>query len=581
MIQSEKYIIKNVVLTIMLLFIACALSYGQVSVSNNQTVEWYVQNVLAGQGVNITNVQFNGSVANVANQQVGEFSDPTQSIGLGQGLILGSGNVMMAQQPNTGSGSSLGGSGNTGNDPDLASITPNQIWDECVVEFDFVPVGDSISFRYVFASEEYPEYVCGSVNDAFGFFLSGPNPMGGNYVSQNLALVPDPSNPSIYTSTPVSINTVNPGVAGFAGTATNCSSIDPNWTSYNIFYAGNNTSTNYEYDGNTVVLSCKAAVVCNQTYHIKLAIGDGGDDAFDSGVFLEGGSFTSIGVDVSAGILNGDTALYEGCNTAFFAFSRPDTTEDFTVHFEMSGDALNGFDYIEVPDSLVLTAGVFTDTIFIIPYVDGIDENPEVVEMLIIYETCSGNYDTLSAILTISDYDPMIISLPDSLNICNENLVLEPSFEGGLPPVNYLWNTGDTSLNLTLFPTETGDYIVSSFDNCGYPASDTVTVWVQCPIVPPNIFTPNGDGTNEYFIIDQLDGYPNSKLSVYNRWGKLVYENDNYLNDWDGTHFKSGNKLADGVYFYVVEPNSRKYLYNDNKDDELRNRVTGFVHIVR
>lgn len=568
-------------LTIVITFLLINTSYSQVVVSNNQTVEWYIQNVLAGPGVNITNVQFNGGAGTIQNEQVGEFTDATQTIGLGQGLILGSGDVTMAQQPNTGSGSSSGGSGAMGSDADLASITPNQIYDECVVEFDFVPVGDSISFSYVFASEEYPEYVCGSVNDAFGFFLSGPNPSGGNYTAQNLALIPDPNNPAVFTSTPVSINTVNPGVAGSSGSPSNCSAIDPSWSTYSIFYAGNNTSSNYEYDGNTVVLQCKAAVVCNQTYHIKLAIGDGGDSAFDSGVFLEGGSFTSIGVDVSAGILNGDTALYEGCNQAFFAFTRPDTTQDFTVHFEMSGDAQNGYDYQQVPDSLTLQTGVFSDTIFILPIVDGQNEPAETVEMLIIYETCNGQFDTLSALLTISDYDPLFVSLPDSLNICNESVTLTPTTYGGLPPVTYLWNTGDTTIDLTIQPMETGDYIFSSFDNCGYPDSDTVTVWVQCPIAPPNVFTPNGDDHNELFIIENLDDYENSKLTVYNRWGKIVYMNEDYQNDWDGTHYKSGNKVADGVYFFIVEPNSQKYLYNENKDESLRTHVTGYVHIMR
>lgn len=555
--------------------------YSQVVVSNNQTVEWYIQNVLAGAGVNITNVEFNGGAGTSQNEQVGEFTDATQSIGLGQGLILGSGDVTMASQPNTGTGSSSGGSGATGSDTDLASITPNQIWDECVVEFDFVPVGDSISFSYVFASEEYPEYVCGSVNDAFGFFLSGPNPAGGTYNAQNLALIPDPLNPSVYTSTPVSINTVNPGVAGTSGQAVNCSSIDASWASYNVFYAGNNTSTNFEYDGSTVVLECRAAVVCNQTYHIKLAIGDGGDPAFDSGVFLEGGSFTSLGVDVNAGILDGDTALYEGCNGAFFAFTRPDTTTDFTVHFEMSGDAINGFDYDEVPDSLTLAAGVYTDTIFINPYVDGIDENPETVEMLIIYETCNGQFDTISSVLTISDYDPLFVELPDSLNVCEEVVNLNPTYGGGLDPISYLWNTGETSTDISVTPLATGDYIFTATDECGLPASDTVTIWVQCPIVPPNVFTPNGDEDNEYFIIQYLDGYEQSKLTVYNRWGKIVYLNEDYLNDWDGTHYKSGKNLDDGVYFYIVEPNSKKYLYNENKDESLRTHVTGYVHIMR
>ena len=156
---------------------------------------------------------------NVVNAQVGEFVDPNSATGLANGLILGSGDVTMAAQANTGGGSTLGGGTGAGVDADLASLTLNQINDECIVEFDFIPTGDSLVFSYVFASEEYEEYVCGSVNDAFGFFLTGTNPNGANYAATNLALVPDPNNPSVYTTTGVSINTVNPGVAGGNGTA--------------------------------------------------------------------------------------------------------------------------------------------------------------------------------------------------------------------------------------------------------------------------------------------------------------------------------------------------------------------------
>ncbi|MBL4788789.1 MAG: choice-of-anchor L domain-containing protein, partial [Kordiimonadaceae bacterium] len=57
------------------------------------------------------------------------------------------------------------------------------------LEFDFVPQSDSISFNFVFGSEEYLEFVNGGVNDAFGFFISGPNPAGGNFVDQNIAII--------------------------------------------------------------------------------------------------------------------------------------------------------------------------------------------------------------------------------------------------------------------------------------------------------------------------------------------------------------------------------------------------------
>jgi gliding motility-associated-like protein len=571
---------KNI-LSIIALF-SISFSQAQVVVNNNQNVDWYIQNVLAGPGVSVTNVTFNGASGAAPNAQVGEFTDATSSIGLPLGLILGSGDVTMAAQPNLGGSGSLGGGGGVGSDADLAAICPNTVYDECIVEFDFVPVGDSISFSYVFASEEYDEYVCDGFSDAFGFFLTGTNPSGGFYGSQNLALVPDPANPSTYTTTAVNINTINLGIPGSFNSASVCSAVDPNWASYNVFYAGSNVSTNYEYDGNTVVLTCKAAVVCNETYHIKLAIGDGGDGSLDSGVFLEGGSFTSVGVAVDAGIANGDTLLYEGCNTAYFAFTRPDTLVDFTVYFQMAGTATNGFDYLTVPDSLTLGAGVYTDTILIFPISDGAPEPTETVEMLIFYETCSGSFDTITANLLLNDYTSLTASLPDSINICpNEVANLTPQYAGGLGDLNFTWSSGQTTDQISVIPESTQDFTFTVSDACGNPATATTTVWVQCPVIAPNVFTPNSDGNNDFFIVLNLDDYENSKITIYNRWGGVIYMNENYLNNWDGTNYKTGAAVADGVYYYIVEPNSTKYEYSENKKPELNRTFTGYFQLMR
>lgn len=76
---------------------------------------------------------------------------------------------------------------------------------------------------------------------------------------------------------------------------------------------------------------------------------------------------------------------------------------------------------------------------------------------------------------------------------------------------------------------------------------------IECEIVIPNIFTPNSDGTNDVFEITGISSYPNSRLIVLNRWGKVVYENNNYGTPyWNGKHFESGADLADGVYFYEL-----------------------------
>lgn len=62
----------------------------------------------------------------------------------------------------------------------------------------------------------------------------------------------------------------------------------------------------------------------------------------------------------------------------------------------------------------------------------------------------------------------------------------------------------------------------------------------------PNVFTPNGDGINDYFEIEGLQDFPENELMVYNRWGNMVYRSKSYKNDWDGAH------LNEGTYYYIL-----------------------------
>jgi hypothetical protein len=286
------------------------LSKAQVAINNTNTVQNYVQNVLLGGGVTVSNITYNGVNGNLVDAKVGQFTDPSSSIGLSNGMILATGNANVATGPNNnvGAGNSAG-IANSGQDPNLTAITTNTLFDQCIVEFDFVPLGDTLSFNYVFASEEYPEYVCSEYNDVFGFFLTGNNPSGGTYNAFNLARVPTPGVPGSFTNTPVAINTINSGSVGANGTASNCSAVDPSWAAYNIYYVSN-TTNNYQYDGRTVSLPVFALVNCGETYHIKMAIADVGDGAFDSGVFLEAGSFATNGsLDATTAVVPNDILL--------------------------------------------------------------------------------------------------------------------------------------------------------------------------------------------------------------------------------------------------------------------------------
>lgn len=444
-----------------LLFVIVTFSLkAQVTVNNTNTVSWYVQNVLLGTNVSVSNITLNGSPATSQNEMVGEFNDPTVTVGLQNGLIIGTGDVNMASQANTGGGSYLGGTGASGYDPDLVSISSNpNIYDECVLEFDFIPNGDSLSFNYIFASEEYEEYVCSNFNDVFGFFLTGTNPAGGTYNSQNIALVPNPGNPSTYTTTAVAINTVNPGVAGANGSTSTCSAIDPAWASYNVFYQPNTTNT-YEYDGRTVSLPVRVAVNCGETYHIKLAICDVGDAIYDSGVFLEAGSFSSNGVDATQATAPGNVTL---CTT------------DLTMNFS-AGPNPPPYSYWDFGDG----SGTSTQPNPSYTYAD-----------TGYYQVMYVAIDSTSALCVSTDtaYFDVTLSYPEQfsaqLNIpppdpCADSMLVHLEFTGtGADSLFWNLGNGDTysdSTSMDYYYTIQGDYqltmIAYDFD-CNY--TDTIT----------------------------------------------------------------------------------------------------------
>jgi gliding motility-associated-like protein len=70
-------------------------------------------------------------------------------------------------------------------------------------------------------------------------------------------------------------------------------------------------------------------------------------------------------------------------------------------------------------------------------------------------------------------------------------------------------------------------------------------------IKPINLFTPNGDGKNDVLKFNSLDLFKSNKITVFNRWGVIVYQKSGYQNDWGGTY--DGSLLPAGIYFYVLE----------------------------
>jgi hypothetical protein len=225
--------------------------------------------------------------------------DPVPLFGISKGFLLSTGPGLLAEGDNYDTGALGGGYGENGasewsalhggvippanqRDPDLSPIASDDIETFTSLEFDFRPFVDSISFRYVFCSEEFPDYANDIVNDIFGFFVSGPgltDEWGNTGDTINIARFPNGAS--------VTINNSNWGKFGFYNSAST-PQYDAVSPEYHVpVYAG---SSLMEYDGHSIVLTARAKVIPGQWYHLKLAISNVVDAAYGSGVFLEAGS---------------------------------------------------------------------------------------------------------------------------------------------------------------------------------------------------------------------------------------------------------------------------------------------------
>ena len=129
-----------------------------------------------------------------------------------------------------------------------------------------------------------------------------------------------------------------------------------------------------------------------------------------------------------------------------------------------------------------------------------------------------------------------------------------------------------TVLNPKFIATTTTNYVLTVTDALGKcKATADVTVFVVKPVKVPNVITVNGDGANDDWEIENIEGYPNCIIEIYNRWGNLVWKTEGYPKNWDGTNFRNGQVLPDGTYFYII--NLKSQVYNEP--------LTGWVQIIK
>ena len=477
-----------------------------------QSVESILQNHLAGKGVLITGcdcpnvfsapAKFNNQTGNVTYPQIGTFNrNGYTNFPFVSGLVMTTGNVSVAAGPNS-SGGSTSAVSNPYSETQLSSLATSSINGSASLEFDFIAMADEFAFNYIFGSEEYCEYVNSSFNDVFAFFLTGIDPVTFAVTTKNVAIIPGTVN------TPVSINNVNSGNPCGSGGANTA------------YYINNPSGNGVEYDGYTTSLAAQAVILSCQTYHMKLAVANVGDNSLDSGVFLEEGSFYSPHVQIDElwdSPDYGDT-LIQNCREMDLVFSidRPMLTSNTSIIINASGSALLGQDYIMTkPDGTHIST---EDNTFFFPEGDTVQMvhvkmlptahfpqgvNTKSVVLYVVTQGCTGNgnlmpyfhvEDTIYMWLRAND---TIMLRDTAITVCEQLDSIAVELVRGTQPLTYQWLTEDgdpdpagivtpDSLATACEITQSRNYKVVAHDqwNCMKDTADA-----QVTIVPKPEFT--------------------------------------------------------------------------------------------
>ncbi len=153
-----------------------------------------------------------------------------------------------------------------------------------------------------------------------------------------------------------------------------------------------------------------------------------------------------------------------------------------------------------------------------------------------------------------------------------------PLINGSLTLIADLTPATDTSFIHEGMPGLAGCYVVTAYDSVGNESSFSNKVCLDidlCPVYTlPNVFTPNSDQTNDFFIPFPYHSVEKIDMFIYNRWGQLVFETHDPDILWDGRDRQSGNMCSDGVYFYMCD------VYELKLEGVTKRRLSGVIHLL-
>ena len=409
---------------------------------------------------------------------IGYFNRNGSTFPFEEGIVLTTGNAINAPGPNS---TTLGeGSQAWVGDTDLEAIilaATGQVMNSrnaSKLEFDFVPLTNNISFNFIFASEEYGTFQC-IFSDAFAFLLTDI----ATGITTNLAVLPS-------STTPISVVTIRDALYN-----NGCASVNPEYfDEYYLLPQGvSPLGASINFNGVTVPLTASSPVVAGNQYHIKMVIADRGDTAFDSAVFLEGGSLNIGNIELGGDFLQSDgTAL---CNGESYTITSDLSPTLYTFAWTLNGTTVPNETgpnlAINAPGVYALTAN-YTNT------------------------TCASTDS-----VTIEYYDAIIPATPNNLVACNNlgyaQFTLSQNTSsalGNLNPathtVSYYLTSNDANLGTNVLPntyTNTTQYLqtiyvrVANSGGCYGVTQFNLVVQDLTPqftITPNFTVCPNGSG---------------------------------------------------------------------------------------
>lgn len=554
-----------------------------------------------------TSVKVKGDPFTPGKNSYGYFSKSTSDFPFSEGIILNTDSATNAIGPYD-IGDIGGGKPSWSGDTDLDSVLGINTVNATLLEFDFVPLTNYISFNYIFASNEYQLYFPCQFSDGIAFLIKENNIPGAKY--ENFATIPN-------TPFPVSSQNIHPiinDVIVSDGLKKGCpASYESYFNSYNL------ANSPINYSGQTKVMKATKSVIAYKSYHIKLVIANQKNEYLDSAVFIEAGSFKSeidLRPDPNTLVCFGVPFLLDTKLTSTYAHKwfkdgslsaipgevyptyPADDTGKYKVEVDLgSGCVATGEIKIEFAPQIVLNpiiegkcdedgSGTATFNLTTVETkIKNLDPSistvkfyknqigtllldpiitpksfikTSVLDQVIYYQVTSIYGCTAASTITLTTQSSNLISgisTPPTINdfLGNDNSVelIPPttggSYEYSLNGINFQTSNLFTGLSI-------GNYTayIRNTNTCEY------SIYELTILDYPKFFTPNEDGFNDNWQIKNLDLFPKAIVSIFDRFGKLLTQINTLKNSWDGKY--NGINLPSDDYWFSINFGDRKII---------------------